>query len=60
MQKWEYLSDKIRSHVGGMLAPAEEINNRLNELGQQGWELVDMMENRANNELTNYLKRPTN
>jgi hypothetical protein len=60
MQKWEYLSDKIRSHVGGMLAPTEEINNRLNELGQQGWELVDMMENRANNELTNYLKRPTN
>ena len=60
MQKWEYMSDKIRSHVGGMLAPVEEINNRLNELGQQGWELVDMMENRANSELINYLKRPTN
>ena len=59
MQKWEYMSDKIRSHVGGMLAPVEEVNNRLNELGQQGWELVAMIENHVISELITYLKRPT-
>ena len=58
MQKWEYMSDKVRSHVGQMLAPVEDVNNRLNELGQQGWELAAMIENRAIGELITYLKRP--
>ena len=60
MEKWEYIFVKIRSHIGGMLEPAKEVNNRLNELGQQGWELVAMIENRANSDLINCFKRLTN
>lgn len=41
MEKWEYKSVKFetKGFMGGILE-INDFDNKLNELGQQGWELV--------------------
>ncbi len=41
MEKWEYTSFKVepKGLMGGILE-TEDFNNKLNRLGEQGWELV--------------------
>lgn len=41
MERWEYISFKIepKGFSGGILE-IEDFNSKLNELGEQGWELV--------------------
>lgn len=41
MEKWEYKSIKFetKGFMGGILE-INDFDNKLNELGQQGWELV--------------------
>ena len=38
LEKWEYLSTRVEVSSGGFLDILYD--NKLNELGQQGWELV--------------------
>jgi hypothetical protein len=49
MEKWEYLlldTKKLESARGGVLSqkavPLEEAEKYLNELGEQGWEIIDI------------------
>ncbi len=49
MEKWEYLlidSKKLESARGGVLtqkkATVEDAESYLNELGEEGWEIIDL------------------
>jgi len=49
MEKWEYLlldTKKLESARGGVFTqkavPLEEAEQYLNELGEQGWEIIDI------------------
>ena len=48
MEKWEYLSIKFEtSGVLGGILDISELNNELNKLGEQGWELVSCISTNA-------------
>ena len=48
MEKWEYTSFKVetKGFAGGIL-DIENYNSKLNELGEQGWELVSCISTNA-------------
>ncbi|MEW9094623.1 MAG: DUF4177 domain-containing protein [Clostridiaceae bacterium] len=50
MDKWEYTSIKVETKglLGGILE-IEDFNFKLNELGEQGWELVSCIPTNQDN-----------
>jgi hypothetical protein len=63
--KWEYATVMFEASgwfVGGAL-DGEKLNNRLNELGQEGWELVTVFDTNVqggrSRDIVAVLKRPT-
>ena len=55
MTRWEYMVEVLRSN-----RPAETLQETLNELGQQGWELVEVSgrHDQQYSSFTCFLKRP--
>jgi len=54
--KWEYL---VESYGGGIRsAKAEEIQAGLNNLGEQGWEVIAVHQLNSNNKILAVAKRP--
>lgn len=63
MTKWEYKSVSIATEgwMGGILK-TEEFDQMLNQMGQEGWELVTIFDTNLSNGATRYViatfKRP--
>lgn len=57
IQRWEY---KYETHSGGAFrAPSDqEIQDYLNELGEQGWEVIDFVQHPNTNKIAFAAKRP--
>ena len=58
MQTWEYMFTELKERTEGKLPSNEEVHNKLNEYGKQGWELVSIKEHRDTLGLVAYFKRP--
>ena len=60
MQNWEYMFTDVKKRIqqGSALPSDEEVHNKLNEYGKQGWECFSIKEHRDSHALIAYFKRP--